>query len=95
MSWPPRQTEQIKKQRMDLSKLLGGKPAKWNLQQPKKGQGKGQKSRGQVYTRLERLPKEPFKDACGPSCGCEKPPRRDPAPGEPDAADGEQGVDPL
>eukprot|EP00971_Amphidinium_carterae_P190318 3777334-Amphidinium_carterae.1 len=41
MSWTPKQTEQIKKQLAELGKMLGGKPAQWNSQQPNKGQGKG------------------------------------------------------
>eukprot|EP00971_Amphidinium_carterae_P030934 608824-Amphidinium_carterae.1 len=41
MSWTPRQTDVLKKQLADLGRLLGGKPANWNPQQPNKGEAKG------------------------------------------------------
>eukprot|EP00971_Amphidinium_carterae_P048797 961711-Amphidinium_carterae.1 len=43
MSWIPKQTEEIKKQLASLNKLLGGKLAQWNSQQPNM-QGKRQRS---------------------------------------------------
>eukprot|EP00971_Amphidinium_carterae_P107887 2136003-Amphidinium_carterae.1 len=52
MSWTPKQTEELKKQLASLNKLLGGKPAQWNSQQPNKGSGKGARRGG----RRQELP---------------------------------------